>query len=98
MKNCTGTGKTTGNRKRDRGSKKQLGELKKKEEEYKGLLRETELQEVYLTKDEKAEKKTEPKEEKKRTGEIFDETGEKQEGANEKVRYTHSLETEKKTG
>lgn len=76
--------------------KKQLGELKKKEEEYKGLLRETDAQEVYLTKDEKAEKKTEPKEEKKRTGEIFDETGEKQEGANEKVRYTHSLETEKK--
>ena len=76
--------------------KKQLGELQKKEEEYKGLLRETDAQEVYLTKDEKAEKKTEPKEEKKRTGEIFDETGEKQEGANEKVRHTHSLETEKK--
>lgn len=80
--------------------KKQLGELKKKEEEYKGLLRETDAQEASLTKDEKAEKKaekkTEPEEEKKRTGEIFNETGEKQEDANGKVRHTHSLETEKK--
>lgn len=80
--------------------KKQLGELKKKEEEYKGLLRETDAQEASLTKDEKAEKKaekkTEPEEEKKRTGEIFNETGEKQEDANGKVRHTHSLEAEEK--
>lgn len=73
--------------------KKQLGELKKKEEEYKGLLRETDAQEASLTKDEKAEKKaekkTEPEEEKKRTGE-------KQEDANGKVRHTHSLEAEEK--
>ena len=34
--------------------KKQLGGLKKKEEEYKGLLRETDAQEASLTKDEKA--------------------------------------------
>ena len=80
--------------------KKQLGELKKKEEEYKGLLRETDAQEASLTKDEKAEKKaekkTEPEKEKKRTGEIFNETGEKQEDANGKVRHTHSLEAEEK--
>lgn len=76
--------------------KKQLDELKKKEEEYKGLLRETDAQEASLMKDERTEKKTEPKEEKKRTGEIFDETREKQEDANEKVTHTHNLEAEEK--
>ena len=73
--------------------KKQLGELKKKEEEYKGLLRETDAQEASLMKAERAEEKTEPEAEKKRTGEIFNETREKQEDANEKV--TQSLEEEK---